>query len=209
MTEPSKIIIRKMAPKDLKQVAAIHRRQFPASRSTSLGAPFVRKMYQWFIENQPELSYVALLEDKIAGFVTGAIGGYGRTVFRYAIFEILLGLLTRPWLLLRGQTFTLWSSYLKGLFPRRAGKPKSESGPTQIKASLASIAVAQAAQGFGLGKALVAAFEEGAGKQGVCSLGLSVALDNQAARHLYERCGWQLQGENGPQNSAYYTKKLS
>ena len=210
MIEKAKFEIRKMAIEDLDRVSAIHCRQFPNSRSTSLGRPFVRKMYRWFVENQPGLSYVALIEDKPAGFVIGAIGGYGRTVFRYAIFEILFGLMRRPWLLLRSQTFLLWPSYLKGLFPRRPGKTQQiVKNPGQTKASLASIAVAQSAQGGGLGKALVAAFEQGARQLGAATLGLSVELDNHAARRLYQRCGWQLASENGPQNSAYYTKDLS
>jgi ribosomal protein S18 acetylase RimI-like enzyme len=74
-------------------------------------------MFAWFVINQPRLNYTAFVSGEPAGYILGAMGGYGRRVFRYALPEVLLGLLHNPQILLRDRTYTLWTSYLRGLLP--------------------------------------------------------------------------------------------
>jgi len=194
---------------DIDKVAAIHRESFPNSRSTQLGSPFLRKMYRWCVDKQPELAFVAVADGQPVGFVTGAIGGYSRRVFRYAFLEILWGFIRRPRLFLRREMFELWHSYIKGLLPGYGSTP--QSGSTNIghvKASLASIAVSNEVRGKSVGKSLMSAFEIAAQQQGAALLGLSVERDNVAARRLYESCGWGLTREDDAHNSAYYIKEI-
>ena len=54
--------LRPMQEQDQEAVVAIHVESFPGSRSTRLGASFLRKMYRWFVSTQPDLSIVATLE---------------------------------------------------------------------------------------------------------------------------------------------------
>ena len=71
--EKSNIIIRLMDIADINKVSAIHSECFPTSRSTRLGMPFVRRMYQWYVLDQPGLSFVAILNEEIVGFVAGVV----------------------------------------------------------------------------------------------------------------------------------------
>lgn len=188
------------------QVITIHREQFPGARSTSLGRPFLARMVNWFVINQPGLNYVAFASDEPAGYILGAIGGYGRRLFRYALPEVLSGLSHNPKVLFQDRTYTLWSSYLRGLLPAR--KKQADEGPMIVKASLASIAVLSAYQGRGIGRLLIQAFEDGARGRGATSLGLSVEENNRPARRLYENCGWVLSKVSPERGTVYYTKIL-
>jgi len=88
--------IRPLKMEHLDAVTAIHVERFPNSRSTQLGKPFLRKMYRWFITNQPDLALVATIDDQVVGFAVGSIGGYGRRVFRYALLQVAWGLVSHP-----------------------------------------------------------------------------------------------------------------
>jgi ribosomal protein S18 acetylase RimI-like enzyme len=115
-------------------------------------------------------------------------------------------------LLLRRQTFLLWRSYLQGILPARPAqtpKPVNPTQPVVIRASLSSIAVRHAAQGRGVGKALMAALEASARQRGATLLTLSVRRDNLAARRLYESCQWKVHGESTDQDSVLYLKRLA
>jgi ribosomal protein S18 acetylase RimI-like enzyme len=206
MTDPI-LSIRPMQASDLQAVVEVHIAGFGASRSTRLGRPFLYKMYEWFARNQPALAHVAVLDGALVGFVTGAVGGSSRKIFRYAWREILLAFFRNPTLLITPGMLESWSSYLRGLFPARQPAPSQPAaGLPVIRAVLASIAVSPAARGRQVGKALVAAFEESARQRGATQLRLGVEIDNPAARHLYESCGWQLVREDPSSNSANYIK---
>ena len=206
------IIVRRMSLEDIHPVAEIHIEQFPGSRSTSLGRAYLRKMYRRFVERQPGLSLVILDSGQVVGFAVGAIGGYGRKIFRYTLGEILLGVLLHPRLLFKQKTYQLWQSYLKGLLPDRA-KTSSRSGGGEApaageRASLCSIAIARSAQGRGLGKALLKALEDCFREMGVAQVMLSVQSDNLPARRLYESCQWEAQADLRALGSTSYRKRL-
>jgi len=203
------VLIRSMGAADINAMAAIHCESFLDSRSTKLGVPFVRKMYRWFFEKQPALAFVAVIDDQPVGFVTGAIGGCSRKIFRYALSEIIFGFLRKPGLFFESDMFELWPSYLLGLFPRYRNASQSVSGNgIPLKAVLASIAVSPAGRGKKAAKALVSAFEVAARKQGATTLALGVEYDNAAARCLYESCGWELIREDAARNTASYIKVI-
>jgi len=195
---------------DIKAAARLHCQAFPHSRSTKLGRPYVRKMFRWFITHQPGLSLIARRDGVIVGYVMGAVGGYGRKLFRYAFFEVLLGLLIHPNLWFQSETFLLWRSYLKGLFPQKASNPaQAAETPILVRAALAGIGVDPEQQGGGIGSSLVAAFEDAARELGVGKLTLSVETDNVNARRLYDRHGWRVDSENKEANTVHYMKVIA
>jgi ribosomal protein S18 acetylase RimI-like enzyme len=195
---------------DITAAARLHCLAFPDSRSTKLGKPYVRKMFRWFVMHQPGLSLVARSDGEISGYVVGAVGGYGRKLFRYAFFEVLLGLLIHPGLWFQSETFLLWRSYLKGLFPQKTSNtPQIGDEPVVVRAALAGIGVDPGQQGQGVGSLLVAAFEEAAVELGVGKLTLSVDKDNVSARRLYDRHGWLVDDENKEANTVHYTKVIA
>ena len=208
MSRKPTIEVRQMMQADLPETVSIHIAEFRESRSTSLGKPFLTKMYEWFVVNQGLLSHVAIIENQQVGFVVGAVGGYGRKVFRYAFWQILAGLLLHPSLLFEANTFKMAPSYLKGLTLSSKDRFPADAA-TQRKASLASIAVLENAQGMGVGIKLVRAFESGAESLAVDVLGLSVEQDNHAARSIYEKCGWDPQPVNRDSSTIYYMKTIS
>lgn len=205
----TKVAVRRLRRSDLGRVARLHRAMFPASRSTNLGDLFVRRMYRWFLEKQSELALVATVEGEIAGIVTGAIGGYGRRITRYAAPQIGWCLMTQPRLVFNRQTFRAWTSYIQAFRPNygaaKPAPPNADEAP-RVRASVASIAVVRQYNGRGIGRALLEAFEDAAKQRGATQLGLSVEADNAAARRLYGNCGWQMTRED--ENDAYYSKDL-
>jgi len=195
---------------DIPELAKIHCQAFPKSRSTQLGTLYVRKMFKWFIKYQPSLGYVAKQDNRIVGYVVGAIGGYGRKLFRFTLFEILIGLVIHPRLWTRGSTYSLWTSYIKGLLPNQRNK-KTDSDSNQgqpTSAALAGIGVHPEKRGLGVGKALVQEFEIAAKNLGTEKLTLSVSADNLQARRLYEHCGWVQDNEDLKTGSVHYSKRV-
>ncbi len=202
--------IRALQMADIPKVAAIHSQAFPDSRSTRLGNRYIKKMFLWFYKYQPELSLVLETEGDIAGYVVGAIGGYGRKIFRFAIFEVAFGLAAHPKLWLDRRTFLLWRSYLQAFYPRKSHKTaqKMAGNSPVISAALAGIAVDPAMKGKGFGKLLLSAFEQSAQKQGAQKLVLSVHENNLAACRLYEGGGWKKDSDHPELYSLHYSKEL-
>lgn len=199
-----------MEKSHINEVANLHRKVFPQSRSTKLGKPYVRKMFRWFITYQPELCLICIEKGKITGYVVGAIGGYGRKLFRYAFFEVLLGLLIHPKLWFQKNTFLLWRSYLKGLRPQpKKPGPLNTDQNTIISAALAGIGVDNDQRGKGVGQSLVYAYEKAAKEAGAKKLTLSVQKDNHAAQKVYEKCGWYIDRMNVKANTVHYTKVVT
>lgn len=198
--------VRIMRSSDLDQVIRIHIFQFPNSRSSQLGKPFLRRMYNWFIRYQTKLALVAEYNHTVIGYVVGSIGGYGRNIFRYALPQIVIGVISHPKMILRKETFSLWHSYIKGLLPRRSRKSTSQSLPDEINAALSSIAVDINYQGKGVGKELMQKFEAHAKELNANTASLTVEQDNPAAINLYESCGWTIDTQN--EQSVHFVKSL-
>jgi len=205
------LVIEPLRIEDVKEVAAIHSQAFPDSRSTQFGKLYVWKMFRWFLTYQPNLSFVAKQDGTIVGYVIGAIGGYGRKLFRHALLEIIVGLLTHPRLWFKRSTFSLWYSYTQGLLPRWVRKKVVAPGNANIpiSAALAGIGVAPDNQGSGIGRALMNKFEQAAVQLGAQFLTLSVFANNQPARNLYEKSGWVLDNEDLATGSVHYSKNIS
>lgn len=68
------------------------------------------------------------------------------------------------------------------------------------EAELLTLVVARDRRRAGIGRRLVAAFEEGARRHGAVAAFLEVSAENAAARALYEAAGWRVAG----QRSGYY-----
>lgn len=62
------------------------------------------------------------------------------------------------------------------------------------RARLYGVAVAESARGQGVAKGLIAALAADARSRGCSSLGLEVRADNTAARQLYQRLGFHVEG---------------
>lgn len=187
--------IRTMAVTDLDTVVDLHCDRFPDSRSTSLGRPFVRQMYRWFLIHEPALALVSEIDGRVEGFITGSRGGYGRRVFRFALPQVAWGLLRNPGLLFRRGTFLLWQSYAKALMPGAVSSaaPASSDPPSETavdRVSVASVAVSRPHSGEGL--FLLRALEQKAKAMGAKRMSASVELVNDRLIELHLRLGWEI-----------------
>jgi len=191
-------------------VCGIHAARFPHSRSTMLGMRFLRKMYEWFLEHPVAFGVVAVRQEAVRGFAVGTTGGYSRAIFRYALPQIVLGIASRPWLLLtqKDRMFNLWRSHIRGLLPRYGVSRNAYPQEKQKKpsAALASIAVSESEQGRGIGRSLLEAFEGMARERGCYSMSLSVEADNSQARKAYEKAGWVVTSETP--SKVHYKKQI-
>ena len=198
---------RPMRLEDIPEVVSLHMVAFPESRSSRLGRGFVGAMYNWFVVNQPELAVIYEDDDGIHGFLTGAVGGYGRQVFRSAWTKVAMAFAFRPWLLFRPGMLSAWRSYLLAFRRRPPAADTTHSAETK-SASVASIAVSEPARGRGIGVILISAFEKGALALGASRTRLSVEYENSAARSCYEHAGWQMT-ESSPAHGCLFEKQLS
>lgn len=204
-----KVVIRRMERGDLRAVLRTHTEAFPRTRGTRLGYPFLRSMYLWFIKRHPGLALVAEVEGSVQGFAAGAVGGYGRALFRNSFPQIVWGLLSHPGLVVPPPTYRLASSYLAGLLPGRLEKSNVSTRDVRREtASLASIAVVPSCQGMGLGKRLLDAWEKEVMAGGWIHMSLSVESVNAPARALYQKSGWIPDTKESKTGSVSYWKKL-
>ncbi len=210
MKPDSEIQIRRMEMSDLHEVAKLHAECFPSARSTRLGMPFLKKMYEWYVVYQPGLSFVAVRQNAVIGFVVGTKGREShKRRFRFAFWQAVLGALLHPGIFFSIDIAAAWKTYLRGFSSIKQVMPPPMPGkPAHQKVSLDSIAVRPAARHANIGTALITGFEEAAIQHNASFLTLGVEADNTAARKFYERCGWRVLREDKTQNDAHYIKDI-
>jgi len=163
-------------------------------------------MYRWFIVNYPDLALAATIDDQVVGFAVGSIGGYGRRIFRYALPQVIWGLIRHPNLMSTPRTFYLWKSYLRAFIPTFKREKAGLSNPEIVQAAFASLAVSRSAQGAGI--ALIVAFEGAAKRKGADIISHTVRKDNIIAQRVYDGLGWQKVLHEGSSGVAY-SKRVS
>ena len=89
-------MVRCMHEADLDEVVQIHMDYFPEWRVTMLGRPFVRKMYRWFMKTHGDLALVVTKDEHVIGFTVGTVGAYKKSLFLYALPEVLWGIASNP-----------------------------------------------------------------------------------------------------------------
>jgi natural product biosynthesis luciferase-like monooxygenase protein len=152
----------------VEQVVAIHVDQFPDWRNTQLGRPFLRKMYRWFVLNHPELALVATRDDQVVGFTVGSIEGDRGSLVRYALPEIVLGVVLNPAVLAHPETIRSLAQLWWRLIPHPKATLPSVPGDGRARASNAVMAVAKSAEG--IGAELILAFNDAAKRLGTEAL---------------------------------------
>jgi len=202
-TETRGFQIRSLEPRDLERVVQIHCLRFPGQRSTRLGKPFLKRMYEWFHAHHPQFCFVAEMDHEVVGFIVGAVGGYGRRVFRFAFPQVVWGLIRCPTLLWNRSSFFLWHSYLRGLLPG-GGSPAGNGSPNAACLSFASLAVTDSAGSSGL--YLIREMEKAAKQNGIRRMSHSVRLDNPKVIRLYQLLGWSIDGKCS--DSVHFSKPV-
>jgi ribosomal protein S18 acetylase RimI-like enzyme len=181
---------------------------FPGYMSTRLGPFYLRAFLGWFVDAHHAVALAAARGGRVTGYVVGAPDGYGRDATPRTLLPAALSVARRPGLLLDRRIRETARSRIAGLFrePPAAPDPALEV-PSM---ALVGIGVLPEERGRGVGKELVQRFEKEAAARGMRSLSLSVYPDNQSARQLYERCGWEASAEApAPGHAMFYSKRLA
>jgi GNAT superfamily N-acetyltransferase len=174
--------IRLMRSSDVEVVVAIHMEAFQGFFLSFLGERFLHELYVGILQDPSGMAFVYEKGGELAGFAAGSdspSGFYRR-------------LLVKRW-----WRFGLASVgavlHQPGIIPRllRAFNMPNEPLPTEDCGTLMSVAVTPKFQGQGIGKTLVKAFIQEAGRRGLKSVNLTTdKLNNEKVNTFYLRLGF-------------------
>ena len=168
----------------LDDVVRIHRAGLGYTLNSQLGANHMRFLYQTMAADSACFVGVALLEDRPAGVVSGALdaGSFMTRLFK-AMPALRLGRIAVR-MLLHPRLIWLWQ------VGTRIARPV-QLDSSEIKAVLTAIAVDPEVQGKGLGKQLVRAFEGFLRQSGVRAYKLDTQIRNERASVFYNELGFE------------------
>ena len=192
-------MIRPLASRDCGDAAALHAEVLGTEFISRFGSGFLRAYYRAWIDAPGGLALAALDGDgRLQGLLLGAVDPAGHSAAmvrghgaRLAV-RMVLASARRPGLaatLVR----TRVARYARGV-ARAVAPADAAADPPGRVGEVTHLLVAPAAQGAGIGRALVEAAEGVARRAGVEELVL-VTPPDQAARRFYEHLGWEPAGE--------------
>lgn len=188
---PNNLTIMPITSEMVPAVSRIHFEAFTGYMNVRLGVSYVRKFIAWFIRHNDALALVATEKGRPIGYVLAAPRGYQKLLNRDLLLTAVLALGSRPWLFFSWGLWKIINAKLINMLVPSSGVIDSVTLPSPVM-SLVAIGVSPLARGKSVGSFLLRDFEAKARALGIRALQLSVYSDNQAARHLYEKCGWQL-----------------
>jgi len=197
--------------KQLERVAMLHQSAFPNSALTHLGQESIRRYYEWQLTGPHDCLAISAFDENgqmlgfcFGGVFRGALSGFVQKNRRFLALQVL----RRPWLIFTNDIFRDRLRTGMRVAKRRSSPPTVT--PDRAKEppfGILSIAVDPAAQGQGIGQALMNYAEEYARQNGFRSMGLTVAVDNAQAIRFYEKSGW-VKTSTGAAWIGSMTKKL-
>jgi len=183
---------------DIENIAACHRAAFPDAFLTQLGNRCLEKYYEFYRTRQDAILLIAKDDDSILGLVAGGRPDLNQLFIRthYPMLFWWVGVAGCRRAAVRKRAWFHFTRSLRNRLPWTGGCSSVGSGPIQASwgrwANLLSIGVRPKAQGQGLGKLLMAAFQDECRRQHYQFMRLSVHNDNEAARRLYLSQGWKV-----------------
>ncbi len=200
--------VRSMHASDIRRVVPLHLATFAGSMGAELGPTYARGFLWWFTQEKDAAAFVYDDGGEVLGYVFGcfldAQVGMNKTVGPFAA----VGLLQNPGLMLR-KTFRAELKRRVKLLRGGGEHPSKQDvelpGPVF---SLVGIGTSPAARGKGVATALVRRFIDEGRARGAGSIRLSVYRDNDAARHVYERAGFEAYDHPTNPDVLYYAKVL-
>jgi glycosyltransferase involved in cell wall biosynthesis/ribosomal protein S18 acetylase RimI-like enzyme len=177
-SSPEQLLVEGAMPGDISAVARLHERMITTGFLSSLGARFLRVLYNAILKDPASALYVVRDSETVMGFISGTTDTgafYRRFAFRH--------LLPAAWALM---PVLLRASVWKRIYESfRYG-----GGGSPVPAELLSMAVAPAARRRGLGRCLVETLLEWVERGGLASVKVVVGADNETAVAFYRDCGF-------------------
>lgn len=198
--------IRAARSEDLSEVVRLHLQLLPHGFFARLGQGYLRVYHRSFMTSPFAVSLVAYRDDRLVGFVAGALDAHRhqqwtlRRCGSRLLVSGVLALALRPqlaWEFLTTRTGRYLRGVLRAVRPvassPTAAAPTDGSLPTGPVAVLTHVAVDPGDQGRGSGSALVDSFVERVRAAGTLRVEL-VTLCDDGASPFYERLGWSAVG---------------
>jgi ribosomal protein S18 acetylase RimI-like enzyme len=161
-------------------MARIHREALPDAFLSTLGEPFLRRLYAALASDPSSVALVAENGRGVVGFVTGTptVGGfYRRFALRHGVPAAVAAL-----------PAAIHPAVLRRLRETAGHPSRTASLPP---AELLSIAVEPAARSSGIGARLTTGLLRGLGERGAEEVKVVVGADNEGANRFYERLGFR------------------
>jgi ribosomal protein S18 acetylase RimI-like enzyme len=184
---PAQSTVRSGTKRDALGVATLHVGTIDEGFLSTLGAPFLRRLYGRLAAT--EHGFLLVADDVTAdgsalvGFVAGATSL--RALYREFLWRDGLAAACRSIPNLARSLPKVWETLRYGTAP-----PSDDGAPPEDEVELLSIGVASSARGRGTGGALVEAFFGAAARTGAQSARVVVGSENHAAIRMYQRAGF-------------------
>lgn len=203
--------IRPSTPHDAATIAHLHLDLLPHGFFAKLGSRYLAAYHRTFMASPHAISFVACREDRVVGFIAGALDAHAHqrwTLRRrggHLVVRGLAALAARPrlgWEFLTTRTGRYLRSMARAARPTGAAtgaSPSLASGPVAV---LTHVAIDRSEQGGGAGSKLVDAFVESVRSAGTRRAEL-VTLCDSGASAFYERLGWTAAGEHEREGASY------
>lgn len=189
----SEVLIRDAVESDLADVARLHIEAFPGSVLGDLGEEAVRRNYLWQLTGPHDLTALVANDDgDLLGFLFGGVFR-GSTIgfVKSERWFLARQVAHHPRILLRGVGWSRVALALRLLARRTApAQPEQPEAVPRRSLGVLAIAVDPAAQGRGVGRALMAEVAERARAQGFEAMHLTVHPSNEQALRFYRSLGW-------------------
>lgn len=165
------------------QAAQLHVLGISTGFISSLGEKFVTALYEAVAEDKNSFGFVAVEDDKVIGFVTFSTNLsklYKHVVLKKGFkFIFVLAKKIFSWRVIK----KVWDNIFYPSKMKKMNMPDAE---------LLSIVVARIGQGRGIGKELIKKGLEECRRRGFDKVKVLVAVENEAANKLYQKCGFEL-----------------
>ncbi len=185
------IEIREARRDDLDELVALHYRCFSEEDNKSMryGPAFVRRTYEFFLEDSISYAYVALIDKRIVGATVGRHTLYVGALNRFRLWAGLWGVLANPHLLMRKQDLASIGQAIKPRLARALGNSSKED-PVHT-ATLASVCVDPEQRGHRIADKLLEAAAENCRRAGVPRLRAVVLAGNDPSKRAFARAGYE------------------
>ncbi len=177
--------------KDIDRLAQIHLAASRGYMNSQMGINYIKAFLRWFLTYPETITLKVTFEGDICAYSVGAPVGYGTAMNRALLKVGVLGILTHPRVVLHSNFKRAASARLRLLF----GQGRSSSivkRPEGRCMWLVGDYVDPQHSGRGIGKAMMAAFEERARAMGMDHMRATVYQHNDAARAVHKKLGWEV-----------------
>jgi ribosomal protein S18 acetylase RimI-like enzyme len=179
------MLIRSASKDDFYSIACLHAESIKTGFLSKLGIPFLIELYKAIQEQDGSFVYVCETNEKICGFIAGAIDT--KSLYKKVLlknwFRFVLPIIKFVFNFKVCRMIVETVSY-------GFKKEKAVSDECSYSAELLSIAVANSGRGKGVGKELVSALEKMFAEYSVMQYKVATFSEDQQSNGFYRSCGF-------------------